>query len=90
MPAAPWRVKSVQMLPNWSLLVTFNDGVSGRVDLSRLVNSPDAGVFSALRDKAYFSMVYLDLGAVTWPNGGHLGPEEMHDAIEQTGIWVVD
>jgi len=53
-PAAPWRLRALSVLPEWQLAVTFNDGSSGIVDVSALVNGPDAGVFEALRDSAFF------------------------------------
>jgi len=62
-PAAPWRLRALSVLPEWQLAVTFNDGLSGIVDVSVLVNGPDAGVFEALRDPAFFATAYLDCGA---------------------------
>jgi hypothetical protein len=74
-PAAPWRLKAVNVLPDYRLSVTCNDGTSGIVDMSRLVTSELAGVFSALKDEQLFSQVRLDLGVLTWPNGADLDPE---------------
>ena len=84
-PAAPWRLKAVSVLPDWRLAVTFNDGVTGIVDLADLVNSPDAGVFEALRDPVYFAQVFLDFGAAAWPNGADLAPDAMHEEIRRQG-----
>jgi len=89
-PAAPWRVKTVQVLSEWRLSVTFNDGVSGLVDLSEAIHAPDAGLLAELKDESYFALAYLDYGAVAWPNGADLAPEAMHDAIQETGIWRVE
>ena len=44
-PAAPWRLRALSVLPQWQLAVTFNDGLTGIVDVSALVNGPDAGIF---------------------------------------------
>src|ERR1700735_2986888 len=63
----PWRVVHVEALADFRLHVTFLDGLAGIVDLSRLVHSPDAGVFAALADPARFAEVGLAYGAVTWP-----------------------
>jgi len=43
---APWRVMHVQALPGYRLAVRFVDGTAGEVDLSHLVTSEQAGVFS--------------------------------------------
>ena len=88
-PAAPWRLRAISVLPGWQLAVTFNDDSTGIVDLSGLVNAPDAGVFEALRDPAFFAKAYLDYGAVTWPNGADLAPDAMHKEIRRCGIWRV-
>ncbi len=88
-PAAPWRLRALSVLPEWQLAVTFNDGLSGIVDISALVNGPDAGVFEALRDPAFFSKAYLDCGAITWPNGADLAPDAMHKEIQRCGVWRV-
>lgn len=88
-PAAPWRLKAVSAQPGWRLAVTFNDGLTGVVDLADLVNGPDAGVFEALREPAFFSRVFLDCGAVAWPNGADLAPDAMHKEIRRCGMWTV-
>jgi len=88
-PAAPWRLRALGILPEWQLAVTFNDGTSGIVDVSALVSAPDAGIFSALRDPDYFATAYLDCGAVTWPNGADLAPDAMYKEIRCCGIWRI-
>lgn len=85
-PAAPWRLRALRVLPEWQLAVTFNDGTSGIVDISALVNEPDAGVFEALRDPDFFATAYLDCGAVTWPNGADLAPDAMYKEIRCCGV----
>ena len=88
-PTVPWRACALQVLPDCQLYVVFNDGLNGVVDVSALVNSPDPGIFSALRDPSFFARAYLDFGAVAWPNGADLAPESMYKAISQTGTWLV-
>jgi len=88
-PRAPWRVIDVQALANYRLAVRFTDGVNGVVDISKLVQSEDAGVFSALRDDNLFRQVRLELGVVTWPGDIDLAPDAMHAVIKQKGEWVV-
>ncbi len=85
-PAAPWRLRALSVLPQWQLAVTFNDGLTGIVDVSSLVQGSDAGVFEALRIPAFFAKAYLDYGAVTWPNGADLAPDTMYKEIRRDGI----
>jgi len=88
-PDAPWRLRAVSVLPDWQLAATFNNGLTGVVDLAELVNGPDAGVFAALRDADVFALVRLDCGAVAWPNGADLAPDAMHKEIRRSGLWRV-
>lgn len=88
-PAAPWRLRALSVLPESQLAVTFNDGLTGIVDLSALVRGRDAGVFEALRDPAFFAQAYLDCGAVTWPNGADIAPDTMHKEIRHNGVWRI-
>ncbi len=89
-PAAPWRLRAVGILPAWRLAVTFNDGLTGTVELGELVNGLDAGVFEALRDPEFFAQAFLDCGAVAWPNGADLAPETMYEEIRRNGTWRVE
>jgi hypothetical protein len=86
-PSMPWRVREVTALPDYRLLVRFVDGLSGTVDMSALVASPEAGVFACLRDRALFEQVYVEHGAVTWPGELDLAPDAMHAAIKEHGEW---
>jgi 2-methylcitrate dehydratase PrpD len=50
-PRAPWRVSAVRALDRYHLRVLFVDGTEGMVDMSGLVQSPEAGVFAAFLAK---------------------------------------
>ncbi len=89
-PKVPWRVSSVSALPGFRLAVRFMDGSEGEVDLSRLVASERAGVFSKLRDPEVFAKVYLEYGAVSWPGEIDLAPDAMYDEIRANGRWVLE
>src|SRR5271166_4685766 len=87
MPRSPWRVTEVEALPGFRLRVAFADGLTGMVDMRRLVHAPTAGVFAALADAALFAQVQLEYGAVAWPGELDLAPDAMHDAIKQHREW---
>ena len=80
-------VVSVKALPGFRVLVVFEDGLKGVVDLSARVRSKTAGVFSALADPALFKRVFIEHGAVTWPGELDLAPDAMYDEIKKHGEW---
>jgi hypothetical protein len=88
-PRSPWRVTAVEALPEFRLRVAFADGLTGMVDLSRLVSLPKAGVFAVLADPSLFAQVKLEYGAVTWPGELDLAPDAMHAAIMQHSEWCL-
>lgn len=88
-PKSPWRVTKVDPLPGFRLRVVFADGLTGMVDMSRMLHSPDAGVFAVLADPARFQQVGLEYGAVTWPGELDLAPDAMHTAIQEHSVWLL-
>ena len=66
-PTAPWRVREVTALPNDRLFVRFVDGLTGIVDLSALIASPEAGVFARLRDRTLFERSMSKWGQSSGP-----------------------
>jgi hypothetical protein len=53
----------VKALSGYSLQVSFNDGVSGIINLSSFVQK---GVFSVLQNEAEFGKVYITNDALAW------------------------
>jgi hypothetical protein len=86
---AAWRVRAFNVLPDYRLSITCNDGTNGIVDMSALVNSKNAGIYSALKDVQLFHKVSIELGALTWPNGADLDPLWTHEEIGKNKTWSV-
>jgi hypothetical protein len=84
-----WKVTSVVAQEGFLLRVRFTDGLAGTVDMKPLLGRPDlvGTVFAPLRDEAFFGRVFVDHGAVTWPNGADLAPDAMRSAIAAQGVW---
>jgi len=59
------KITDVKVLDGYQLNVTFNDGISGNVDLSYLLSKE---VFRIWSDYAIFKSVHIDeeSGALTW------------------------
>lgn len=89
-PTATWRLAEVTVLPGYQLQVRFLDGMEGIVDMSGLIFSNEAGVFTSLRDETLFAQAHLELGVVTWPGEIDLAPDAMYEEIKLHGKWVLE
>lgn len=87
--AAAWRVRAVNVLSNYRLSITCNDGTNGIVDMSALVSSPGAGIYAELKNTQLFEKVSIELGSLTWPNGADLDPLWTHEEISKNKTWSV-
>jgi hypothetical protein len=81
------EVQAVIALPGYRLAVRFFDGTSGLVEMKSLIESPDGGVFTGLRERSVFEAVKIEIGTVIWPNGADLAPDAMHDELAAHGEW---
>jgi hypothetical protein len=72
------EVSTATALPNYRLVLTFDDGSFGEVDVSELIDF--TGVFAPLRDPGEFEKVRVDpdSGTICWPNGADLDPQVLH------------
>lgn len=78
------HVRRFEKVGPYRLKLQFTDGLAGEWDFSGLTadNRPVAQVF---KDPAYFDQVFLDFGALTWPNGFDWSPEALHDDMLEAG-----
>jgi len=62
----------------YTVRVHFDDGTSGEVDLSYLLDY--GGVFEPLRDRDYFCQLRADpeAGTIVWPNEADIAPETLY------------
>jgi hypothetical protein len=74
------RVTGVEVLGDFRLSVSFDDGTRRVVDLSDELLGP---IFEPLRNPSLFRQVRLDpeLGTIVWPNGADIAPETLHDGF---------
>ncbi len=87
---ADWSIVRFAVLPNYRIEVSFADGTSGVADLSpRLSQGRLGDGFDALCDETFFSKVYLERGALTWPGGIDLAPDAMYQRIRASGTSIL-
>jgi Protein of unknown function (DUF2442) len=77
-------VVSVKPLGGYSLRVAFSDGTAGVHDFSATA-ARDGEMVRPLKDPAFFARVFVELGALTWPNGFDLDPIALHDRMAAAG-----
>ena len=68
------KVLKVEPKENFSLLLTWEDGICQAFSLKKLIEEKE--IFWKLRYPRYFKKVSIDpLGALCWPEGEDLAPE---------------
>ena len=77
-------VVSVKPLGGYRLRIAFSDGSEGVHDFSATA-ARDGEMVRPLKDPAFFARVFVELGALTWPNGFDLDPIALHDRMAQAG-----
>jgi hypothetical protein len=77
-------VVSVKPLGGYRLRVAFSDGSVGERDFSSTV-ARNGEMVRPLKDPAFFARVFVELGALTWPNGFDLDPIALHDRMAEAG-----
>lgn len=77
-------VVSVKALGEFKLRVAFSDNSVGVHDFSS-TTARDGEMVRPLKDPAFFARVFVELGALTWPNGFDLDPIALHDRMASAG-----
>jgi hypothetical protein len=71
----------VKVVKNSILYIRFENGVSGEIDISKVV--PFEGIFSKFKDLSYFATVKINqkLGTIVWDNGADLAPDYLYAVL---------
>ena len=73
-PLGP-RVLAVTPMEDYKLLITFTNGERRIFDAKSLFNLT---VFKPLMNKAFFQLVAVDHGAISWPQGIDYCPDTLY------------
>jgi hypothetical protein len=76
------RVESVTPLPDFRLLLIFNNAEQRVFDVNPYL---DKGVFAELKDESLFRSVHVCFDTVEWNNGADLCPEVLYAQSEPAG-----
>ena len=84
------RVRKLQRLGDYRLKLWFSDGRAGEWDFSELARRETGPMVEPFKDPAYFDRVFLEFGALTWPNGYDWSPEALHADMQAAGVLKVE
>jgi hypothetical protein len=77
-------VIGLRKLGGYRLEIEFSDGTKGIRDFS-FVRHKVGPMAELLKDSTYFARVFLEDGALTWPNGYDWDPIALHDEMKDAG-----
>lgn len=78
------KITRFDKLGGFRLRLRFSDGSEGVHDFASMVEEPGPMV-EPLRDQSYFARVFLEFGALTWPNGFDIAPEWLRREMAAAG-----
>jgi Protein of unknown function (DUF2442) len=75
------EVIGIRRLGDFKLELEFSDGTVGVRDFASILQKSGPMV-EPLKEPAYFARVFLEDGALTWPNGYDWNPIALHDEMK--------
>ena len=78
-------VIAVRSLGGHRLEIEFSDGTIGVRDFNDVLQKTGS-MAEPLKDAGYFQRVFIEDGALTWPNGYDWDPIALHDEMKQAGL----
>jgi hypothetical protein len=78
------KILKIMKLGGCRLHLSFSDGTEGEWDFSHIA-AEGGTMVEPLRSQRYFARVFLQLGALTWPNGFDLDSIALHDEMMAAG-----
>ncbi len=78
------HVRRARRLGPYRLRLWFTDGTVGDWNFSQLAEGGGPMV-EPFKDPAYFDRVFIEFGALTWPNGYDWSPEALHADMAAAG-----
>jgi len=78
------EMRKVKSLGSHRLRIEFSNGTVGERDFA-FVREKTGPMAQPLKDPVYFTRVFIDDGALTWPNGYDWDPIALHDEMKDAG-----
>ena len=77
-------VTAIKRLGGYRLRIGFSDGTVGTRDFAEITKR-SGEMLEPLKDPAYFARVFIEDGALTWPNGYDWDPIALHEDMKAAG-----
>ena len=77
------KVIEARYLGDYRVALGFSDGKEGTFDGKALLQR-NGTLVEALRDETYFRRLFIDAGALCWPNGLELSPSRLYENCKIT------
>lgn len=84
------KIANADYVANYVVLISFNDGVRGEVDLQQKIFTDKRPIFQQLRQTSYFKSFNLNSMTIEWDNGLDLAPEFLYQLLLQQNKTVHD
>ncbi len=78
-------VIGIRSLGGHKLEIEFSDGTIGVRDFAD-ISEKTGSMVVPMKDAAYFQRVFIEDGALTWPNGYDWDPIALHDEMKRAGL----
>jgi hypothetical protein len=79
------EIIGVRALGDYKLEIEFSDATIGIKDFS-FIREKSGPMAEFLKDPAYFARVFIEDGALTWPNGYDWDPIALHDEMKKADL----
>lgn len=79
------EVIGVRPIGGHRLEIEFSDGTVGVRDFASIAEKTGR-MAEPLKDPAYFARVFIEEGALTWPNGYDWDPIALHEEMKKAGV----
>ncbi len=73
------KVLNIRLIRDFKLELDFSDQTQGIFDGAAYLATRSGPLLDKLRDADYFARVFIDAGALCWPNGLEISPAKVHE-----------
>ena len=79
------KVLAARYLGDFQVELNFSDGAEAVFDAHALLNR-NGPLLDPLREESYFRRLFVDAGALCWPNGLELSPARLREVCKSVAV----